>query len=103
MLGLFQELYDSSSDEITIEPLDYKVASSYIIPIIKRQIESSKNDSLMRLFIAQNLGKLTRLSVMFLEISISSATRRRQEIAESRNEDKGHAHETQFFGRGQMA
>jgi hypothetical protein len=35
MLGLFRELEKSSTEEITIEALDYKVAISYIIPIIK--------------------------------------------------------------------
>jgi len=52
MLGLFRELEHSSTEEITIEALDFRVASSYIIPIIKRQMESSRNDQLMRLAIA---------------------------------------------------
>jgi hypothetical protein len=36
MLDLFRELYSSKSEEVTIEPLDFRVASSYIIPTIKR-------------------------------------------------------------------
>lgn len=51
-------------------------------------MESFKNDMTIRLTIAQNLGKLTRLSVRFLEISISSAMRRRQEMLKSHHEHK---------------
>lgn len=82
MIGLFHELEHDVSEDLTIEPLDYKVASSYLIPIIKGQMESSKTDPLMKLAITQNLGRLTRLSVKFLEISISSAVRRRKELLE---------------------
>ena len=44
MLGLFYELEQANEMEIYIEALDYKVASSYILPIIKRLMDSSKND-----------------------------------------------------------
>ena len=45
MIGLFHELESTNScEDLTIEPLDYKVASSYLIPNIKGQMESSKND-----------------------------------------------------------
>lgn len=52
MLGLFRELEHSSTEEITIEALDFKVASAYIIPIIKKQMDSSKNDKIIKLAIA---------------------------------------------------
>ena len=35
ILGIFPELENGNTDEITIEPLDYKVASSYILYNIK--------------------------------------------------------------------
>lgn len=44
ILGLFYELEQANEMEIYIEALDYKVASSYILPIIKRLMDSSKND-----------------------------------------------------------
>jgi len=44
MLGLFNELENANEKEIFIETLDYKVASSYILPIIKRLMENSKKD-----------------------------------------------------------
>lgn len=88
MIGLFHELEHSNTAELTIEPLDYKVASSYLIPCIKNQLESNKNDQLIKLVIAQNLGRLTRLSVKFLEISITSAIRRCKELKERREDQQ---------------
>jgi hypothetical protein len=38
-------------------------------------MDGSKIDPLMRLTIAQNLGRLTKISARFLEISIACATR----------------------------
>ena len=89
ILGIFPELENGKTDEITIEPLDYKVASSYIIYNIKYQLDSSK-DPLIRLVIAQNLGRLAQMAVRLLEISISSAARRRKEILESRQAAHSH-------------
>jgi hypothetical protein len=86
VLNIFSELLRPSCDEITIEPLDYTVAGSYIIPLFKKQLDAFKGDSMVRLAIARNLGKLTRLAVRLLEISIGSATRRRKEIINLRNE-----------------
>jgi len=44
LLGLFYELEQANVMEIYIESLDYKVATSYILPIIKKLMDSSKND-----------------------------------------------------------
>jgi hypothetical protein len=44
MIGLFHELESSSTEDLTIESLDYKVASSYLIPIIKKQLELCNTD-----------------------------------------------------------
>lgn len=51
-------------------------------------MDGSKTDPLMRLTIAQNLGRLTKISARFLEISIACATRKRQEVIDSRNASK---------------
>ena len=79
LLGLFFELEKASVQEIFIDPLDYKVASSYILPIIKRLMDSSKNDQLVRLAIASNVGRLARITARFLEVAISSCSKRRKD------------------------
>lgn len=79
MLGLFYELEQANEMEIYIEALDYKVASSYILPIIKRLMDSSKNDQLIRLAVAMNVGRLARITARFLEVAISSCNKRRKE------------------------
>ena len=79
MLGLFYELEEANEKEIYIEALDYKVGSSYIMQIIKRLMDSSKNDQLIRLAVAMNVGRLARITARFLEVAISSCNRRRKE------------------------
>lgn len=86
MLGLFYELEQANEMEIYIEALDYKVASSYILPIIKRLMDSSKNDQLVRLAVAMNVGRLARITARFLEVAISSCNRRRKEALLRRQE-----------------
>jgi hypothetical protein len=84
VLNLFKELQKPSADVIDIDPLDYRVAQAYIMPLFKQQTDTFKPDQgnselALRLCTAQNLGKLARVSMRFLEISVGSATRRRQE------------------------
>ncbi len=67
-----------------IEALDYKVASSYILPIVKRLMDSSKTDQLIRHAIALNVGRLARITARFLEVAISSCNRRREEALRRR-------------------
>ena len=76
----------TTDNEITIEPLDYNVFSAYILPIVKRQMEVSKSDRLMKQFIAQNLGRLARLAIRILEISIYYANKKRLEILNQKSQ-----------------
>jgi len=75
MLGLFYELENANEADIYIEALDYKVATSYIMPLITT-LTSSKNDNLVRLAIAMNVGRLARITARFLEVAISSFNKR---------------------------
>ena len=74
ILGLFHELGSPSDDDIQIEALDYKVFGNYIMPIIRRLMESSKGDLMIRHAIAKNLARMTRVGTRFLELAISSCS-----------------------------
>ena len=79
MLGLFRELEGPSTEHIIIEALDYKVYNSYILPIIQKLMESSKGDIMVRHAIAKNLARMARIGTRFLEVSLSSLAKRRED------------------------
>jgi hypothetical protein len=60
-----------------IEPLDYKVFNSYIMPLIRRLIDASKGDIVVKYAIATNLSRMIKIGSIFIELSIASCYRRR--------------------------
>lgn len=51
-------------------------------------MDSSKNDQLVRLSIASNVGRIARIMARFLEVSISSCSKRRYDAIQRKKETK---------------
>jgi hypothetical protein len=77
MLGLFKELEAFQTESLEIEALDYKVFNSYIMPFIRRLIEASKGDIVVRHAIATNLSRMMKVGSIFIELAITSCNKRR--------------------------
>ena len=71
---------------IIIEPFDFKVFQNYILPIVKKQMDQSRGDPLLRYTLAKNLAKLARVGTRLIEVAQGSAIRLRQEIRDKREQ-----------------
>lgn len=88
MLGLFHELEHANEQQITISALDFKVSTTYILPLVKRLMEL-KGHEIVKTAVALNLGRLARITTRFLEVSISSSKKRRNDAVKRNIERKG--------------
>ena len=51
LLALFKDMIDCT-DEIVVQPFDFKVFQNYIMPIIKKLMDQSMGDPLIRYSLA---------------------------------------------------
>jgi len=85
---MFSGILDST-DEIYVEPADYVVFRAYILAEFKdittKSDQEKKNpnaDVSLEIAFAKNLGLIARIGHRFLEISIASSLRRREQARE---------------------
>lgn len=69
-----------------IETFDFKVFQNFIMPIIKKLMDSSKADPFVRHAIAKNLAQIAKLGTRMLEVAIGSCNARREELARLKKE-----------------
>jgi hypothetical protein len=79
---MFEGILDST-DEIVVEPVDYVVFSAYILAEFREFKIYSKGDVSVEITFAKNLGKIARIGHRFLEISIASSLKRREEARQT--------------------
>ena len=75
LLTLFDDLINRT-DELSIEPFDFKVFQNYILPIVKKLMDQ-RGDPLIRNALARNLAQLARLGTRLIEVAQGSAIRLR--------------------------
>ena len=101
ILALFEDVIDST-EEIIVNPYDFKVFQNYVMPIIRRMMEQSKEhgkvdnrgkyiieieaDALMRHELAKNLAKIAKVGTRLLEVAQGSSIKLRHEVREKREQ-----------------
>ena len=55
LLSIFDDLIDRT-DQVLIEPFDFKVFQNYILAVVKRLMDQSRGDPLIRYSLAKNLA-----------------------------------------------
>ena len=55
LITLFDDLIDRT-DMVIIEPFDFKVFQNYILPIVKKLMDQSREDKLIRHALARHLA-----------------------------------------------
>ena len=68
LLSLFDDLI-SRTDMIIIEPFDFKVFQNYILPIVKKLMDQSRGDPMIRHALARNLAQLARVGTRLIEVA----------------------------------
>ena len=68
LLSLFSDLA-GRTDEILVEPFDFKVFQNYLMPIIKRLMDSSQGDSIVRYALAKKLAEIAKVGASLLEVA----------------------------------
>ena len=76
LLSLFDDLTERT-DMIFIEPFDFKVFQNYILPIVKKLMDQSRGDPLIRHALALNLARLAHVGTRLIEVAQGSAIRLR--------------------------
>ena len=84
LLSLFDDLLDLT-EQIIIEPFDFKVFQNYILPVVKGLMDQSRGDPLVRNALAKNLAQLAHLGTRLIEVAQGSAIRLRQEVRDKRD------------------
>ena len=54
---------------IIIELFDFKVFQNYILPIVKKLMDQSRGDPLIRHALARNLAKLAKVGTRLIEVA----------------------------------
>ena len=54
---------------IKIELFDFKVFQNYILPIVKKLMDQSRGDPLIRHALARNLAKLAKIGTRLMEVA----------------------------------
>ena len=71
---------------IIIELFDFKVFQNYILPIVKKLMDQSRGDPLIRHALARNLAKLAKVGTRFIEVAQESAIELRRKIRDTREQ-----------------
>lgn len=68
LLALFDDLVERT-DMIIVEPFDFKVFQNYILPIVKKLMDQSRGDPLIRYALARNISQLARVGTRLIELA----------------------------------
>ena len=68
LLALFDDLVDRT-DMIIVEPFDFKVIQNYILPIVKKLMDQSRGDPMIRHALARNISQLARVGTRLIEVA----------------------------------
>ena len=79
LLSLFEDLIECT-DEIIVQPFDFKVFQNYVMPIIKKLMDSSKGDPMIRHALAKKLAMVAKVGTRLLEVAQASSIKLRQDI-----------------------
>ena len=85
LLSLFEDLIECT-DEIIVQPFDFKVFQNYVMPIIKKLMDQSKGDPMIRHALARNLAMVAKVGTRLLEVAQGSSIKLRQDIRQRREE-----------------
>ena len=76
LLSLFEDMLDST-DEIVVQPFDFKVFQNYVMPIVKKLMDASKGDPVIRHALAKNLAMVAKVGTRLLEVAQGSSIKLR--------------------------
>ena len=87
LLSLFDDVLDTS-DRVMMQPSEFKVFQNYILPLIKKLMDTTKDnhvgqvrgDETVRHAIANNLARLTKVGIRCIEIAQASSIQLREEL-----------------------